>query len=107
MFTDVKKEKRKKTFDVTILTEVVIGILNLWNASTYLSIPQKNLAEKQQFNLLSVKYGIKFRIHDLNLSGSMLFGLKYLQCIIKHCADINPTSYYLNKCAADNANLCI
>jgi hypothetical protein len=26
MFTDVKKEKRKKTFDVTILTEVVIGI---------------------------------------------------------------------------------
>jgi hypothetical protein len=37
----------------------------------------------------------------------LLFGLKYLQYIIKHCADINPTSYYLNKCAADNANLCI
>jgi hypothetical protein len=43
MFIDVKKEKRKKTFDVTILTEVLIGILNLWNASTYLSIPQKIL----------------------------------------------------------------
>jgi hypothetical protein len=41
MFIDVIKEKRKKTFDVTILTEVVIGILNLSNASTYLSIPQK------------------------------------------------------------------
>jgi hypothetical protein len=27
--------------DVTILTEVVIGILDLWNASTYLSISQK------------------------------------------------------------------
>jgi hypothetical protein len=33
MFTDVKKETQKK-FDVTILTQVVIGILNLWN-STY------------------------------------------------------------------------
>jgi len=38
MFTDVKK---KNPFDVTILTQVVIGILDLWNASTYLSIPPK------------------------------------------------------------------
>jgi hypothetical protein len=35
MFTDVKKKTQKK-FDVTILTQVVIGILDLWNASTYL-----------------------------------------------------------------------
>ena len=42
MFTDVKKKKPKK-FDVTILTQVVIGILDLWNASTYLSISQKIL----------------------------------------------------------------
>jgi hypothetical protein len=42
MFTDVEKKTQKK-FDVTILTQVVIGILNLWNASTYLSISQKNL----------------------------------------------------------------
>jgi hypothetical protein len=42
MFTDVKK-KNKKKFDVTILTKVVIGILDLWNASTYLSISQKFL----------------------------------------------------------------
>ena len=34
MFTDVKKKTQKK-FDVTILTQVVIGILDLWNASTY------------------------------------------------------------------------
>ena len=40
MFTDVKKKTQKK-FDVTILTQVVIGILDLWNASTYLSISQK------------------------------------------------------------------
>ena len=40
MFTDVKKKKHKK-FDVTILTQVVIGILDLWNASTYLSIYPK------------------------------------------------------------------
>ena len=40
MFTDVKK-KTKKKFDVAILTQVVIGILDLWNASTYLSIPKK------------------------------------------------------------------
>ena len=26
---------------MTILTQVIIGILDLWNASTYLSIPQK------------------------------------------------------------------
>jgi hypothetical protein len=39
--TNVYRCKKRKTFDVTILTEVVIGILNLWNASTYLSIPQK------------------------------------------------------------------
>jgi hypothetical protein len=32
---------KKKKFDVTILTQVVIGILDLWNASTYLSISQK------------------------------------------------------------------
>ena len=41
MFTDVKKNKKNKKFDVTILTQVVIGILDLWNASTYLSIPPK------------------------------------------------------------------
>jgi hypothetical protein len=40
MFTDVKKTTQKM-FDVTILTQVVIGILDLWNASTYLSISQK------------------------------------------------------------------
>ena len=40
MFTDVKKKTQKK-FDVTILTQVVIGILDLWNASTYLSISPK------------------------------------------------------------------
>jgi hypothetical protein len=40
MFTDVKKKRRKK-FDVAILTQVVIGILDLWNASTYLSISPK------------------------------------------------------------------
>ena len=40
MFTDVKK---KKKFDVMILTQVVIGILDLWNASTYLSIYPKIL----------------------------------------------------------------
>jgi len=40
MFTDVEK-KTKEKFDVTILTQVVIGILDLWNASTYLSISQK------------------------------------------------------------------
>jgi hypothetical protein len=28
---------------VTILTQVIIGILDLWNASTYLSIPPKIL----------------------------------------------------------------
>jgi hypothetical protein len=28
-------------FHVTILTQVVIGILDLWNASTYHSIPPK------------------------------------------------------------------
>jgi hypothetical protein len=33
MFTDVKKKTQKK-IDVTILTQVVIGILDLWNAST-------------------------------------------------------------------------
>ena len=37
------KKKTKKKFDVTILTQVVIGILDLWNASTYLSISQKIL----------------------------------------------------------------
>ena len=42
MFTDVKKKTQKK-FDVTILTQVDIGILDLWNASTYLSISQKIL----------------------------------------------------------------
>ena len=42
MFTDVKKKTQKK-FDVTILTQVVIGIPDLWNASTYLSISQKIL----------------------------------------------------------------
>jgi hypothetical protein len=44
MFTDddVKKKTQKK-LDVTILTQVVIGILDLWNASTYLSISQKIL----------------------------------------------------------------
>ena len=52
MFTDVEKKTHKK-FDVTILTQVVIGILDLWNASTYLSISQKKLAEKQQFDLSS------------------------------------------------------
>jgi hypothetical protein len=31
MLTDVKKKTQKK-FDVTILTQVVIGILDLWNA---------------------------------------------------------------------------
>ena len=31
------------TLHVTILTQVVIGILDLWNASTYLSIPNKFL----------------------------------------------------------------
>ena len=35
------KKKTKKKFDVTILNQVVIGILDLWNASTYLSISQK------------------------------------------------------------------
>jgi hypothetical protein len=40
MFTDVKKKEKKK-FDVTTLTQVVIGILDPWNASTYLSISQK------------------------------------------------------------------
>ena len=40
MFTDVKNKPQKK-FDVTILTQVVIGILDLWNASTYLSISPK------------------------------------------------------------------
>ena len=40
MFTDVKKKKKKK-FDVTILTQVFIGILDLWNALTYLSISPK------------------------------------------------------------------
>ena len=44
MFTDVKKKTQKK-FDVTILTQVVIGILDLWNASTYLSISQKILSK--------------------------------------------------------------
>ena len=39
MFTDVKKKKKK--FDVTVLTQVVIGNLDLWNALTYLSISQK------------------------------------------------------------------
>ena len=34
-------KKTQKKFDVTILTQVVIGILDLWNASTYLSISQK------------------------------------------------------------------
>jgi hypothetical protein len=42
MFTDVKKKTQKK-FDVTILTQVVIGILDLWNASSYHSISQKIL----------------------------------------------------------------
>ena len=37
MLTDVQKKK----FHVTILTQVIIGILDLWNASTYLSIPKK------------------------------------------------------------------
>ena len=41
MFTDVKKKTKHKKFDVTILTQVVIGILDLWNASTYLSIYPK------------------------------------------------------------------
>jgi hypothetical protein len=35
------EKKTQKKFDVTILTQVVIGILDLWNASTYLSISQK------------------------------------------------------------------
>ena len=39
MFTDVKKKHKK--VDVTILAQVVIGILDLWNASTYLSIYPK------------------------------------------------------------------
>jgi hypothetical protein len=30
---------KKNSFHVTILTQVIIGILDLWNASTYLSIP--------------------------------------------------------------------
>ena len=46
-----KKKTHTKKFDVIILTQVVIGILDLWNASTYLSIFQKNLAEKQHFDL--------------------------------------------------------
>ena len=33
--------KKNNPFHVMILTQVIIGILDLWNASTYLSIPQK------------------------------------------------------------------
>ena len=40
MFTDVKKKTQKK-FDVTILTQVVIGILDLWNARPILVFPKK------------------------------------------------------------------
>ena len=36
---------KKKTFHVTILTQVIIGILDLWNASTYLSISPKFLTK--------------------------------------------------------------
>jgi hypothetical protein len=32
--------KKNNPYHVTILTQVIIGILDLWNASTYLSIPQ-------------------------------------------------------------------
>ena len=39
------KKKTQKKFDVTILTQDVIGILDLWNASTYLSISQKILSK--------------------------------------------------------------
>ena len=39
MLTDV--QKKNYPFHVTILSQVIIGILDLWNASTYLSIPQK------------------------------------------------------------------
>jgi hypothetical protein len=35
--------KKNNPFHVTILTQVIIGILDLWNASTFLSIPQKIL----------------------------------------------------------------
>jgi hypothetical protein len=37
------EKKPQKKFDVTILTQVVIGILDLWNVSTNLSISQKIL----------------------------------------------------------------
>jgi hypothetical protein len=39
MLADV--QKKNNPFHVTILTQVIIGILDLWNASTYLSIPPK------------------------------------------------------------------
>ena len=39
--TNAYRCTKKNPFHVTILTQVIIGILDLWNASTYLSIPQK------------------------------------------------------------------
>ena len=38
-----RRTKKNNPFHVTILTQVIIGILDLWNASTYLSIPPKIL----------------------------------------------------------------
>ena len=35
--------KKNNPFHVTILNQVIIGILDLWNASTFLSIPPKIL----------------------------------------------------------------
>ena len=35
--------KKNNLFHVTILTQVIIGILDLWNVSTYPSIPKKFL----------------------------------------------------------------
>jgi len=49
MFTDIKKNKQKNPFDVTIYTQVVIGILDLWNASTYR--PHRSIVRKIRYLL--------------------------------------------------------
>jgi hypothetical protein len=43
--------QKNNPFHVTILTQVIIGILDLWNASTYLNIPKKKIVEKQHIDL--------------------------------------------------------
>ena len=67
MLTDVKKKTQKK-FDVTILTQVVIGILDLWNASTNLSISQKILPKSSNSTYRPHRPIVrKIRYYNLNL----------------------------------------